>query len=137
MHTGSRSLQTMLAMEPRRRQDINEIEALAREQQIEAVVALGIRNELAPARFGPLSVRVAERDNLNLRNAQPTAEMIFRNHSTADDSAAQLGHFLRSLFYLRSHVDDRRDHLPQDLLLPFALAQRRLPVAAVLGPFHG
>jgi len=92
MERGGGGLETMLPVQPRRRQDIDKIERLGRQESIEIVIRARCRHKLSAPAFGTGKVRITNGNDLHLGNAQPGAQMVLGNHSATDDSAAQAIH---------------------------------------------
>ena len=86
--------QAVLAMQPRRGEDVDEIQSLLREHFLEARIHAGTRNKLLPALLRFRNGAVAQRDDLDLGNAQPPAEVELRDHSAAEKASAQLHRFI-------------------------------------------
>jgi hypothetical protein len=94
VYSGLRGSKTMLAMQPGRRHDVDEIKGPGLswreigEQAVQCLMDIGERGELRPAFFGATSHRVDERDDFDFRDPLPAAEMELGNHAAADDRSA-------------------------------------------------
>ena len=93
---GLRRSQTVLAMQPRRRENVDEIEPRLRagldvvgEQLVERAVETRLRRELRAALLGPSAHWIDEGDDLDFGNPLPAAQVEFRNHSATDDRSPQ------------------------------------------------
>lgn len=86
-----RGSEAVLAMQPRRREDVDELQrGFARKQIVEGFVDARVRCELFTAVLSAIALRIDERHDLDLGNPIPPSQVKFRNHPAADDRSAQL-----------------------------------------------
>ena len=82
--------QAVLAMEPRRREDIDEVERrFLGEERVQRVVDACPRRELPAALLRTLARLIDERHDLDFGNPLPAAEVKFRDHAAADDGSSK------------------------------------------------
>ena len=95
VHSRLRGSETMLAVQPGRRHDVDKIKRPGLpwreigEQAVQCLMDIGERGELRPAFFGATSRWIDERYDFDFRDPLPAAEMELGNHAAADDRSAQ------------------------------------------------
>ncbi len=99
VHSGLGGSEAMLAVQPGRRHDVDEIKRrlhLPRrdigEQAVQRLMDTGVRGKRCTTFFGATLHRVDERHNLDFRDPLPAAEMELGNHAAADNCSAHFHH---------------------------------------------
>jgi hypothetical protein len=84
--------QAMLPVQPRHREDVDEVQPFGSQHTAEIVVHARFGSESVAARLGPRNRPVSECDDLHLRNPLPPPQVKLRDHPAAKYAATQLCH---------------------------------------------